>query len=80
MKKHSKALVFFALSKQIPIVYSVDRGRAEITSLGKERAGLCSFRAFVCLFCTVHFCPVCLPLGVRDWLLFLTVAFPGLLY
>ena len=30
MKKHSKALVFFAVSKQIPIVYSADRGRAEI--------------------------------------------------
>ena len=30
-KKHSKALVFFAVSKQIPIVYSADRGRAEIT-------------------------------------------------
>ena len=27
---HSKALVFFAVSKQIPIVYSADRGRAEI--------------------------------------------------
>ena len=30
MKKHSNALVFFAVSKQIPIVYSADRGRAEI--------------------------------------------------
>ena len=29
VKKHSKALVFFAVSKQIPIVYSADRGRAE---------------------------------------------------
>ena len=26
MKKHSKALVFFAVSEQIPIVYSADRG------------------------------------------------------
>ena len=33
MKKHSKALVFFAVSKQIPIVYSADRGRAEIMHL-----------------------------------------------
>ena len=32
VKKHSKAFVFFAVSKQIPIVYSADRGRAEITS------------------------------------------------
>ena len=32
VKKHSKALVFFAVSKQIPIVYSADRGRAEIMS------------------------------------------------
>ena len=31
VKSHSKALVFFAVSKQIPIVYSADRGRAEIT-------------------------------------------------
>ena len=31
MKKHSKALVFFVISKQIPIVYSADRGRAEKT-------------------------------------------------
>ena len=29
MKKHSKALVFFVVSKQSPIVYSADRGRAE---------------------------------------------------
>ena len=29
VKKHSKASVFFAVSKQIPIVYSADRGRAE---------------------------------------------------
>ena len=29
MKKHLKALVFFTVSKQIPIVYSADRGRAE---------------------------------------------------
>ena len=29
VKKHSKALVFFAVSKQIPIVYSADHGRAE---------------------------------------------------
>ena len=32
VKKHSKALVFFAVSKQIPIVYSADRARAEIMS------------------------------------------------
>ena len=30
VKKYSKALVFFAVSKQIPIVYSADRDRAEI--------------------------------------------------
>ena len=29
MKKHSKALVFFAVSKQIPITYSAERGRAK---------------------------------------------------
>ena len=31
MKNHSKALVFFAVSKQISVVYSADRGRAETT-------------------------------------------------
>ena len=30
MKCHSKALVFFAVSKQIPVVYSANNGRAEI--------------------------------------------------
>ena len=30
VKKHLKALVFFTVSKKIPIVYSADRGRAEI--------------------------------------------------
>ena len=30
VKKHSKALVFFAVSMQIPIVYLADRGRADI--------------------------------------------------
>ena len=29
VKNHSKALVFFAVSKQIPVLYSADRGRAE---------------------------------------------------
>ena len=33
VKKHSKALVFFAVSKQIPVVYSTDRGRAEIITV-----------------------------------------------
>ena len=30
VKSHSKALVFFAVSKQIPVVYSTNRGPAEI--------------------------------------------------
>ena len=30
VEKHSKALVFFAVSKQIPVVYSADRDRVEI--------------------------------------------------
>ena len=30
VKKHSKALVFFAVSKQIPMVYSADSGRSKI--------------------------------------------------
>ena len=33
VKKHLKALVFFAVSKQIPIIYSADRGRAENRSM-----------------------------------------------
>ena len=33
MKKHSKGLMFFAVSKQIPVVYSADRGRAEIIDI-----------------------------------------------
>ena len=36
VKKHSKALVFFAVSKQIPIIYSADRGRAEINAQGNS--------------------------------------------
>ena len=37
-----------------------------ITSLGEERAGVCGFRAFVCLFFAhVFFCPLSLPLCVR---------------
>ena len=36
VKKHSKAFVFFAVSKQIPIVYSAGRGRAEMTRLSKD--------------------------------------------
>ena len=39
MKKHSKALVFFAVSKEIPIVYSADRGRAEIIAEPKYKYG-----------------------------------------
>ena len=37
VKKHSKASVFFAVSKQIPVVYSADRGRAENT--GSDTSG-----------------------------------------
>ena len=33
MKSHSKALVFFAVSKQFPVVYSADRGRTETSQL-----------------------------------------------
>ena len=33
VKKHSRALVLFAVSKQIPIVYSADRGRSETMGL-----------------------------------------------
>ena len=40
VKKHSKALVFFAVPKQIPIVYSADRGRAEIKKLNHDSVGL----------------------------------------
>ena len=33
VKKHSKSWVVIAVSKQIPIVYSADHGRAEMTIL-----------------------------------------------
>ena len=36
VKKHSKALVFFAVSKQIPSVYSADSGQAEISGVSKS--------------------------------------------
>ena len=51
-----------------------------ITSLGEEGAGVCAFRAFVCLFSRVNVCPFSLLLGVRGWLWLLTVALPGLFY
>ena len=37
VKKHSKALVFLAVSKQIPMVYSADRGRSEINKKKKKK-------------------------------------------
>ena len=36
MKKHSKVLVFFAVSKPISILYSADHGRAEMISVNKN--------------------------------------------
>ena len=36
MKKYSKAFVFFAVSTQIPIVYSAERGRAEIRAFKRK--------------------------------------------
>ena len=59
MKSHSKALVFFAVSKQILVVYSADRGRAEInfghTGLSKQ----CRHRSIgstLCLHCVYTVC------------------------
>ena len=40
VKNHLKALVFFAVSKQIPIVYSADYGRAETSGLGLDAMSL----------------------------------------
>ena len=48
-----------------------------ITSLGKERAGLCAFRAFV-YFARVDLCLFPLPLGVRNRLQLVIVTLPGL--
>ena len=48
-----------------------------ITSLGEERANLSVFHMFV-RFAFVWFCLFPLPLGVRDGLLLLIVALPGL--
>ena len=50
-----------------------------ITSLGKERSGLCAFRAFVC-FVRVGLCLFPFPLGVRDWLRLMIVAFSVLFF
>ena len=66
----SRTLLFVLVSVLFSIV---------ITSLGEERAGLCVLRAFVC-FARINFCPFSLPLGLRDWLRFVTVALPGLFY
>ena len=58
-------LVFF-LSVLVSIV---------ITSLGKERYGLCSSRAFV-YFARVNCRPFSLPNGVRGWLRCVILALP----
>ena len=53
-----------------------------ITSLGEERTGICRV-LFVHLFVyfgCVNVCPFSLPFRVRDWLRFVIVALPGLLY
>ena len=49
-----------------------------ITSLGEDRADLNAFCAWFVCFARVNFCPVSLPLGVRDWLRFVIVDLPGL--
>ena len=52
-EEDSKALVFFAVSKQIPIVYSADRGRAE----KKKRFKACLvFRLRSTSFCGNYKC------------------------
>ena len=48
-----------------------------ITSLGEERAGVCAFRAFIC-FPRIGFCLFSLPLGIREWLRLVIMAFPWL--
>ena len=50
--------------------------RIAITSLGEERANLSAFRTFV-RFVLVWFCWFSLPLGVREGLRYVIVAFPG---
>ena len=44
VKIHSKPLVFYTVSKQIPVVYSADRGRAEtmftFLAPGRLRSGV----------------------------------------
>ena len=49
-----------------------------ITLVGEERAGLCTSRAFVCLFYTRYFCPFSLSLDVGGWLRLVILALPGL--
>ena len=52
MKKHSKALVFFAVSKQILIVYSADRGRAETRNKGAGKRSIGVYYNFWLACCT----------------------------
>ena len=59
VKKHLKALVFFAVSKQIPIVYSAGRGRAEITCYSDGQSikepSLNTLLNYSCILLTVMF-------------------------
>ena len=51
----------------------------ELTSLGEERTGLCTFRAFV-WFARVGLWLFPLSLGVRDWLRHVIVVLHGLFF
>ena len=53
-----------------------------ITLLGEEGAGLCAYRAFVCLLAmhTLICVTFSLPPGVGGWLRLLLVTLPGLFY
>ena len=68
-----------SLSSFVVIPFSI-----VITSLGEEGAGLCASRAMFVCFVRVRFCrfslSFSLPLGVRGWLRFVTVAIPELFY
>ena len=54
VKKQSKALVFFAVSKQIHIVHSADRGRAETKGPQKAKTITCKvLRSAIMRTCTI---------------------------
>ena len=75
---HLRLLQYPTLSSHFFLVFFRPVSIA-ITSLWGKRAGLYAFRAFAC-FARVGLCLFPLPLGVKDWLQLVTMAFSGLFF